>query len=51
MSKSDAGKGDDIRKGFDFSKYWTNFSLISGELPNKAVKIKTKNGKTTYKFK
>lgn len=46
-----AGKGDKWRKGFDFSKYWTNFSEISGAQQTQATKVKKKGSKTTYTFK
>ena len=48
---SDAGKGPELRKGADLRKYWTNFPVLSGEMPTKAVKVKKKNGKTTYTYK
>jgi len=53
MSKSDAGKGDDPRKNFDYKKFWTNFELISGvpyQGKPKYKKVIVKNGKTTYVF-
>ena len=48
MSNGGAGKGDDLREGFDFRKYWTNFPTLTGNHTPKALKVKKKKGKTTY---
>ena len=51
MAKSEAGKGDDLRKGVNYKKYWTNFDLISGQpVQTKAKKVVKKKGKTTYTY-
>lgn len=51
LPKSDAGKGDDPRIGFDYKKFWTNFDLISS-VPSqtKAKKIIKRKGKTIYVY-
>jgi|GEM_PF-6839626 len=48
---NNAGKGDDWRTDFDYTKFWTNFDSISGSPMTTAVKVEKKRGKTTYTYK
>ena len=46
-----AGKGDKLRKAFDFNKYWTNFPTLSGEVVSSVKEVIKKDNKTTYVYK
>ena len=51
MSKDGAGKGDDIREGFNYRNYWTNFPVLTGDHERKPKKIEKKKGKTRYTYR